>query len=202
MVSIICKFPTFISTFLSFQDSSSKEKTIIDEIARCLERLPAASTSHAPQRLEQQRSDHEERNRRRFEHVHNAVAESVTALRTEIKRIETLVDESIQNRDIDAVTKLDHDEWKSVKQTIGDLERSLDTPQLKSLRDNWLSTFGDLESSAFNIDAKVMKFNRRNEREQRLLRNLAAFAEWIDLVSQLLLFFYFFLQNCFRLKKI
>lgn len=80
---------------------------------------------------------------------------------------------------------MDHGEWKYAKQTIGDLKQSLDTPQLKSLRDNWQSAFDDLESNAFNVDAKVMKFNRRNEKEQRLLRNLAAFAEWIDLVSQL-----------------
>uniref|UniRef100_A0AC34GGJ1 Uncharacterized protein n=1 Tax=Panagrolaimus sp. ES5 TaxID=591445 RepID=A0AC34GGJ1_9BILA len=147
-------------------DTSSKEKTIIDEIARCLDRLPTSSSNIAPERLEQQRREHEERNRRRIEHVHNAVAESVTALRTEIKRIEGLIDEGIRNRDIDAVTKLDHGEWKLVKQTIGDLKQSLDTPQLKSLRDNWQSAFDDLESNAFNVDAKIMKFNRRNEKEQ------------------------------------
>uniref|UniRef100_A0AC34GCD0 Uncharacterized protein n=1 Tax=Panagrolaimus sp. ES5 TaxID=591445 RepID=A0AC34GCD0_9BILA len=122
-----------------------------------------------------------------FEHSVQKVNEAARAPTTAligIERIEGLIDEGICNRDIDAVTKLDHSEWKLVKQTIGDLKLSLDTPQLKSLLDNWESAFDDLESNAFNVDAKIVKFNRKNEKEQRLLRNLAAFAEWIDLVEK------------------
>ena len=105
------------------------------------------------------------------------------SLRQEIKRVDSNIDDSIAKRQNDEVARLDTTEWKHCKQTLADLERSLDEPGLKQLKDNWMAEFRDIEHLAFNIDAKLVKFYKQNEREQRLLKNLAAFAQWIELAE-------------------
>uniref|UniRef100_A0A7E4W4D8 Microtubule associated protein n=1 Tax=Panagrellus redivivus TaxID=6233 RepID=A0A7E4W4D8_PANRE len=168
---------------LANMDQSAKEKAIIDDIARCLDRLPTTSSTPADhERLQEQRRQHDERNRARREHINNAVADCVLALREEVQRMDALIQDAIVNRDADTVQALDG-EWKLCKQTLIDLERALDPPALASLRENWMTAFRDLERHSLDVDNKIKRYTKHHEREQKLLKNLAAFAQWLDLVE-------------------
>ncbi|KAI1723212.1 calponin homology (CH) domain-containing protein [Ditylenchus destructor] len=121
--------------------------------------------------------------------IDTAVANCINMLRQSLSSVESNLISAMEKNSLAEVSSIEENALKQCTTKIGVVEKAVGQHQpLAERKAKWTSNFGELEMTAFNIEAKIKKFTaslaKNARREQRLLKNLSAFEKWLDLVEK------------------